>query len=273
MVGMFNAPDTCLMTLSGVDGAPIWTTLSMDLNVTSLAAVSDLDEDGVADIAVGSYDNAVSVFLARNGLQIWRREVSTYNGGHILAVAAAGDVDGNGSIDIYSASFDHQAYVFGSVAGQMMSVTPIRDRAVTTAVIGDGDGDGRPELAVTGRRTLALLAGSSGLASGPKLAITGIDSGEVSIHVFAYPTTLLYVFYARETAFLTLPGFEGALGLQPAGLIQVYGGGAPGAGISGFILGPFPEWIPPTLLYTQAVTVHGSGAGAFSNVESFVAGR
>jgi hypothetical protein len=91
---------------SGASGALLRTFDSFNRN-TAVAAVGDLDGDGLTDIAAGGIfqatsiraDDAVALFSSRDGGEFWREDVRTTDSALGAALAAAGDVDRDGRPD------------------------------------------------------------------------------------------------------------------------------------------------------------------------------
>ncbi len=268
VIGLFSAPESSLIAVSGVDGDQLWSAFGVEDAVTSLTLLGDNDGDGIDDLAVGSFDNAINGVLTRQGILEWRREGSTVNGGHMFSVSNIGDIDGDGFVDMVAASVDFQIYVLGGNLGQYMAVSNGRGRYVATAGLNDGDGDGRREFALGGQGRARVGSGASGLALGPIISVVNIP-GEAVVNIFAYPTTSLFAFASPGTGSLDLPIIQGTFGLDLGSLVQIVQGTAPGAGISGVALGPFPPTAAGIEIFVQAVSFYSSGLGIVSNVDSF----
>ena len=138
----------------------------------AVLALSDLDDDGVRDFAVGA---PTAVGLAgrvlvlsgadRSLLQVWEGESGRQTFGHNLRVA--GEVDGDGCDDI----------IVGYQFGARTEVRSGKDGALLTAFarvdsevhpFGDLDQDGRDELLLTAGRRWEIRSGLDGsLVGGP----------------------------------------------------------------------------------------------------------
>ncbi len=269
LVGMFNQPGLCLVARNGADLSPLWEGPFLDSNVTSIDTVHDIDASGARDVVVGSFDNAIVGVRVRDGIQAWRREVGKINGGHMLSVATLGDLDGDGTLDVCASSFDGQAYVLGGDLGQFMAITPLRTRQLVTQPLGDGNDDGRKEWAIGGAGSLTVLDGAGGLAGGPQLVIEALGGGEFLLEFFAFPGTGLFMLISARPADIPIPGFTGSLGLDPATLVIVLQGTAPGAGTGGFLVGPFPYTGAQYEIFAQVASVYTPDFGMFSNVAAF----
>jgi VCBS repeat-containing protein len=171
---------------SGTSGVP--TLHNDDRFGTSVASVGDLDGDGVRDLAVSSYGNdgglknrgAVHVlFLHADGTAKGSQTIaSSVGGGPTLAandqfgsaLAAVGDLDGDGINDLaVGANYDDTAgsergavyFVLMNADGTAKNVQKMTSGGLggpnltdgdyfggSIALVGDLNGDGRPELAV-----------------------------------------------------------------------------------------------------------------------------
>jgi hypothetical protein len=268
-VGQFNAPGSCLLGLSGVDGTRLWESADVFRNVTDLALIGDLLDTGLSDIVVGSFDNAVSAVLALNGNSEWRREGTTNNGGSMLAVAVTSDLDGNGQRDVLTCSVDHRLYVLGGVAGHWMADYGLETKTSAVLALPDTNGDGRPEIVVGGDDVIAVFDGASGLAEGPVNEFVPAPLGEEGqVIQWAYPATLLWGFVSLAESSLSIPGWDQPFGLDLTSMLVFHKGTAPGAGASVTVLPAFDASHVGLTLYIQSATVQGPGQGLFSDVAS-----
>jgi hypothetical protein len=125
----------------------------------SLAALGDVDGDGVPDFGLGVAEDGryipgdkgrVAIVSGRSGREIrsWRSDEPWYGYGRFLA--AAGDLDGDGVTDLLAGG----PYFVESRCGRTGELLGIvRDRkldqySIGLASIGDVDGDGVPEFAI-----------------------------------------------------------------------------------------------------------------------------
>jgi hypothetical protein len=271
-VGQFADPLPCVLALRGEDGARLWASGDVRHDVTSLALADDMLDTGLRDIVVGSFDNATSALLALNGVSAWRREGSPNNGGAQLSAVPVGDLDGDGHVEVASVSVDHTLYVMAGVTGQFMADRDLGNKGAAVLALGDGNGDGRAELVAAGVRILDVLDGNAGLADGPYVQASlphGL-TGEAEVLVWALPQTGLLVLGSVGTGSLPLPaGWGGSFGLDPSSLFAISNFTAPGAGISGFQLGPFDQGQIGVTVYVQAISIYAPGQGLLSNVGSF----
>ena len=144
--------------------------------------IGDIDGDGKPDVAVISYSNStVSVF--RNTSAVGTISVAaavTVATGSNPKISAIGDVDGDGKLDLVVANFGANNFSVirnTSTVGTISFATKVDFAAGSSpycVVIGDIDGDGKPDLAVvnSGNNTVSLYrnTATSGTISAGSLA-------------------------------------------------------------------------------------------------------
>jgi uncharacterized repeat protein (TIGR02543 family) len=199
-------------------------------------AIGDLDEDGKPDLAVANYSSA-SVSVFRNTSVIGGFTASsfatsvTFGTGQIPMSVAIGDLDGDGKSDLAvactnsSVSVLRNTSVSGSISASSFAAkvdfaTGVKPRFVA---IGDLDGDGKPDLALTilGGPFISVLRNTSvsgsitassfaakvdfntGISS-PSLAIGDIDSdGKPDLAVANFGSPSVSVLRNNPSAFVT----------------------------------------------------------------------
>lgn len=269
-VGQWNSPGPCLLALSGADGSRIWESAAIEFNVTSLAPAGDMMGSGLIDIAVGSFDNAISGVQALNGVREWRREGSTSNTGAMLSVVALGDLDQSGLPELGTVSQDHRFFVMGGTLGQFMAGFDTGARGAVVTSMSDQDGDGRPEILVGGNDGFFLLDGNAGLAGGPLVQIEAPATlgDEGALNTWAFPGTYHHLFAAPDTGFLWVPAWKVPFGLDLASTVLVFQGPVPGAGVVSLNIPLLPASLAGVTFYFQATQAFGPGNGWLSNVAS-----
>jgi MYXO-CTERM domain-containing protein len=147
-------------------GAPAYATVGVEMYAPIVAtpAAGDLDGDGGLDIVVASLRGAVHVFdetgAPRPGFPVLLDPIAATDPAlqvdeGILGAPVLADLDGDGGLDIISTGFDGKVYAWNS-AGESLpgwpivprwdTAAPAREHIVSSAAVGDLDGDGLPEV-------------------------------------------------------------------------------------------------------------------------------
>lgn len=205
VVGNVGPPN--IRIFSGLDASVL---LTIAGDAQSIAAVDDLDGDGLRDIIAGDGMSTVSgrakVFSSATGNILWSA-VGLGSGdifGH--AVADAGDADGNGTGDlaVSSRGFDARVDVFSGATGSLLYT-----HAQFAAIANDGgslagnhdiNGDGVPDL----------VAGSRGGYVGPGMPNPGPVAGTAEV-LSPVPALAPVAAGALGMDLLTIDGSAGAV--------------------------------------------------------------
>lgn len=148
------------------DGVLLWDRPSIDFDVdgvpdpvVSAPAIGDVDGDGANEVAYGSLDARVRLVRGSDGQDEpgWPRMVRDT----IFSSAALADIDGDGKVDIVIGSDSHKEqspfntsdggclHVFRYDGTEVVGFPRCVDQTVASSpVVGDIDGDGRPEIVV-----------------------------------------------------------------------------------------------------------------------------
>lgn len=157
--GLYGSYSPSLVIIySGADASRIHTYYASPLALGgSIAGVGDIDGDGHADVAVGS-----------DGFQFDSVILSGATGGRLRhfpqggrCIEQAGDVDGDGVADQVFASND--VWVRSGADGRVIYTYPIGWFHAHGAGIGDRDGDGFDDFAISGPSGLTLYSGATGM--------------------------------------------------------------------------------------------------------------
>jgi len=228
---------------SGADGSLVhfWTGDEPgQLFGTSVTGFADVDDDGRADVLVGSVGNAggegpglVQVFCGRTGAELYRLALGDPGAQLGLWADAAGDLDADGTGDV--------------VAGAPFSSAVARDGGFAVALSGSPWRDLGQGLAGTGG--IPRLAGSGLPAPDAPVALALEDAAPSSPVVFVVSATTSPV-----------PFLGGVLVPAPTLALE----GVTGADGGAVIATPWPDLLPLTEVYVQAWAQDGGGPAGFS---------
>ncbi|HED64459.1 MAG TPA: serine/threonine protein kinase [Planctomycetes bacterium] len=177
--------DGGIVKLFNAGGDVIWerTGHQFDYLGESLAALGDLDGDGVEDLAIGTFQDSqtaryVLIVSGRTGETLHRigDEIERIS---FPVLGRTGDVDGDGTPDFavgvahdYHLPRPGTVHVFSGKTGELLwSLTgtyPYEHHCMYVNGIGDLDGDGREELAVTAWNPRTLVGPSVHIYSGTR---------------------------------------------------------------------------------------------------------
>lgn len=161
---------------------------------STLAQLGDVNGDGYGDVAFGAYSTTTLtgvtyVFLGGTSGRLSnpvRLDSNAPSSATNPSVAGVGDVNGDGYADLAvgntgNGNSDHVSVYLGGPGG--ISVTPliVQNAGGSVAGVGDLDGDGYADLAVTTAeltwiwRVHIFLGGASGPSTSPSLTLVGPD--------------------------------------------------------------------------------------------------
>ena len=121
---------------------PLWTYQTSG-SVFSSPAVADLNNDGLLEIVVGSFDNYVYCLNATGGL-LWRYQA----GGYIFSSPAIADLNNDGLLEVVVGSDDGYVYCLNATGGLLWRYQTSRRWADSSPAVADVDGDGWLEVVV-----------------------------------------------------------------------------------------------------------------------------
>jgi outer membrane protein assembly factor BamB len=124
--------------------------------------------DGLSELIVSSWENAVIVLDGSDGSLVWKTTVGTLNGGDVWTARAIGDLNGDGREDVIAGSFDTHVYALEGDTGQVFWAFRTGNRVFSVAPVGDLNGDGNPEVAAgtqdtTSSTVVHVLEGDAGI--------------------------------------------------------------------------------------------------------------
>ena len=164
-------------TVNGATGVEIWRSTTIDGYGMMAAVIEDVDSDGVADVVVGSWENAVNVLGGIDGVEIWKTVVGTTNGGDVWTVRGIPDLNGDRVNDVIAGSFDLNAYAMSGTDGTILWSYLTGNRVLSVAPVGDLDGDGGPEVAVATQLTSSSVVVHVVDGGDGRLFADGFESG------------------------------------------------------------------------------------------------
>ncbi len=133
--------------------------------VFSIAAIPDVNNDGKADVLLGSNMDLVECLSGANGNRLW----SFTTGANAQCVAAIADLNGDGKWDVLAGSADDHAYALSGANGQQLWKVAFLSTVLSAAGVKDINEDNWPD-AVFGSDAdeIACISGG-GTAKGQKL--------------------------------------------------------------------------------------------------------
>lgn len=143
-------------------------------------ALGDLDGDGAADLALGTWRDGIRIYLSKQGRLVPLVTLELPSGSH--GTPSLGDVDGDGDLDLIAGTsrgtlirFENVGTPTDPVFAKGRAVPDIDIGRRAHASLGDLDGDGRPELFVSGFDTVAVYSSAATtLAPFPTALLDGI---------------------------------------------------------------------------------------------------
>ena len=194
--------------------------------------LEDVTSDGIPELVVSSWENAVIVLDGSDGSRVWKTSVGALNGGDVWTARAIDDVNGDGRQDVVAGSFDYHVYCLDGDTGEVFWAYNTGNRVFSVHPVGDLNGDGRPEVVAgtqdtTSNTVVHVLEGDADIPF-PGLTLTGPGAiGTVlSAEVTGVPGMMARMYYSPNTANVTIPGLTGTLGLKtplgklPLGIIS-----------------------------------------------------
>ncbi|HPI72321.1 MAG TPA: FG-GAP-like repeat-containing protein [bacterium] len=150
----------------GVNAKAIWSApYDAGARVYSIAAIPDVNNDGKADVLLGSEMDQIECLSGANGNRLW----SFNTGATAQCVAAIADLNGDGKWDVLAGSADDHAYALSGANGQQLWKTAFSSTVTCATSINDINEDGWPD-AVFGEDNIEVACISGGgAAKGQKL--------------------------------------------------------------------------------------------------------
>lgn len=146
--GASNASETQgkVVGINGANGATLWSQATAGSSVWGLALIDDINGDGIADIAAGSFNGNYYGYNPVNGGILFSGAI----GGSpiITRLFRIEDVDADGYADLLFGSSSSNCVVVSGFDGSNIWLNPLIDKAWNVAVIDDISGDGINDVVV-----------------------------------------------------------------------------------------------------------------------------
>jgi outer membrane protein assembly factor BamB len=144
---------------NGRTGAHIWSYyVGSGEVVMRVEPIADIDDDGIQDVLVASWKNAIICLSGVDGSLICSYTVGTTNGGDVWTVDPIDDVNGDGYPEALGGSFDYYVYCVDVKACSLLWKYYTGNRLYTVRGLPDVNGDNVPDA----------LAGTQMLTTGGK---------------------------------------------------------------------------------------------------------
>ena len=143
---LWTSNGSAIRCLNGVDGALLWSSTAVAAYGMAVDELQDVTGDGVNELIVSSWENAVTVLDGADGSLVWKQTVGTLNGGDVWTARAIGDLNGDGTEDVVAGSFDTHVYALEGDSGRVFWAYDTGNRVFSVYPVGDLNGDGRPDV-------------------------------------------------------------------------------------------------------------------------------
>ena len=130
--------------LDGQDGSVIWQETTDGSSVWGLVQLSDVNEDGVADVAAGDFYGDFIGYDGANGDELFSGSVGSYK--IITGLQGFDDVNEDGYKDFAVASSSTNCVMVNGYDGTAVWLTPLADKCWNVDRISDVSGDGINDL-------------------------------------------------------------------------------------------------------------------------------
>jgi outer membrane protein assembly factor BamB len=175
---LWTTNGSAIRALDGAAGTLLWASTEVPEFGVMVDLLEDTNGDGVPEVIVSSFENAVILLDGATGVRLWRTPVGTLNGGDVWSARAIGDLDGDGHEDVVAGSFDYHVYALDGGSGEILWAYDTGNRVFSVHPLGDLNGDGRPEVAAGTQDTnsnvvVHVLDGAGGV-----VFADGFESGD-----------------------------------------------------------------------------------------------
>lgn len=177
---LWTTDGSAIRCLDGATGTLVWASTEVSDYGFMVDLLEDVTGDGVPEVIVSSFENAVILLDGADGSLVWRTTVGTTNGGDVWSARAIGDVDGDGHQDVIAGSFDCHVYALDGDAGKVLWAYDTGNRVFSVYPLGDLTGDGRPEVAAGTQDTTSNVVVHVFDGAGGVLFEDGFERGDIS---------------------------------------------------------------------------------------------
>lgn len=266
---------SAIRCLDGATGSWIWSSSDVDSYGQQVQILEDVTGDGLAEVVVSSWENAVTVLSGADGTLVWKRIVGTVNGGDVWTARAIDDLNGDGREDVIAGSFDYFVYALDGDTGETFWAYDTGNRVYSVYPVGDLNQDGRPEVAVgtqdtNNKNVVRVLEGDADIPwPGLTLSGTGALGSDLELEITGEPGWTALPGASFTTGSTPWPPF-GTLELgQP--VFQLQGGVIPPQGQGPYLksvtIPNNPSLAGRTVYFQALVFTQVPLDGAFSDLE------
>jgi outer membrane protein assembly factor BamB len=182
LAGGWDYTVSCIEGGSSGTGDVIWQRNIGSGNVVMrVESIPDVNSDGIDDVLVASWDNAIICLDGTTGDYIWNTPTGTLNGGDVWTIYPVPDVDGDGVWDVVAGSFDTKVYLASGATGDVVWTHTTGNRLYTVRSIPDVNGDGIADV----------ISGTQMLSTGGRIYCIEGDSQGPWMDVSVIPDTTI----------------------------------------------------------------------------------
>jgi len=124
--------------------------------VISSPAIGDINNDGIPEVVVGSYDNKIYALRRDSGRLLWSVLLPSHQDGPDGIKLA--DIDPSPGLEVIASTFFYNVYVISSYGDTLWSMAPVGQ--MRNSSVGNVDNDNCVEIVVVGVPLIAVIDAS-----------------------------------------------------------------------------------------------------------------